>query len=200
MNPRLQAASAFGQTLGRTRPGLSRAAFYADASPRFDQLPATDKALVMGRFADFNRGQITAVQGWEALGSTGEFGGIAIGASTGTSGSRSLHAITQAERYRWLGTIPAKTLPAFLARPERVAIALPQASVLYEGVNRLRGWPCALMTCARGRRPGRRRWRPLRRPSSSPRSGCWAIWRRTLISPPVASMLPPRRSIRSTGW
>lgn len=89
----------------------------------------------MARFEDFNIGQITAKAGWHAYETTGEIDGVNIGASTGTSGNRSLYAITKAERFRWLGTILAKTIPGFLFRTERVAILLPQVSVLYEAAN-----------------------------------------------------------------
>lgn len=120
------------------RHDLPRAPFYAEAEPRLEALSVTDKALVMSRFEDFNRGGITASDGWAAL-ATGRIGGAFIGASTGTSGNRSLYVITEAERFRWLGTILAKTIPAFLFHPERVAIILPQSSALYDGANRLPG-------------------------------------------------------------
>lgn len=154
-----QAASAFAQTLWATRAGRSRAGFeawqaraltrwlardlprvaaYADipAGTGLGELPVTDKAMLMARFQDYNVGRISAADGWSAHAGTGEIDGISIGASTGTSGNRSLYAITAPERYRWLGTILAKTIPGFLWRAERVAVVLPQDSTLYQGANR----------------------------------------------------------------
>lgn len=151
------AALAFAETLWVTRRGRSRASFlrwqarqldhwlrhdlprvdfYADSPPQLSALPVIDKAIMMGDFAAFNRGRITAEQGWAALESDGQIGNISIGASTGTSGNRALFAITGPERFRWLGTILAKTIPGFLLRPERVAVLLPRGSVLYDAANR----------------------------------------------------------------
>ena len=159
MNGRFQTGIAFAETLWTGRSGRSRKAFedwqkrrldgwlrqslpkvdfYRDAPPRLDQLPVIDKAIVMSRFEAFNRARITAEAGWRALEAGGEIDGINIGASTGTSGNRGLYAITAPERFRWLGTILAKTLPRFLWHPERVAIILPQSSSLYESPARLR--------------------------------------------------------------
>lgn len=120
------------------RRDLPRVAFYSNAPPRLADLPVIDKATVMARFEDFNRGQITANQGWAAFENGGRIGDIFIGASTGTSGNRALYAITGAERYRWLGAMLARTVPRFLWQRERVAVILPQGSALYDGANRSR--------------------------------------------------------------
>ncbi|TYC79854.1 CoF synthetase [Stappia sp. BW2] len=159
MSGRFQTGVAFAETLWTSRRGRSRQAFedwqkrrldawlrqslpkvdfYRDAPPRLDQLPIIDKAIVMSRFEAFNRARITTEAGWQALETGGQINGINIGASTGTSGNRGLYAITAAERFRWLGTILAKTLPGFLWHPERVAILLPQSSSLYESPTKLR--------------------------------------------------------------
>lgn len=159
MTALLHIASAFAQTLWTCRSSQSRAAFagwqerqlkrwladalpgvdfYRDAPRRLDALPIIDKATVMADFSAFNRGRITADQGWSALATGGRHGDISVGASTGTSGNRALYVITQAEQNRWLGTILAKALPGFLTQPERVAVVLPQNSALYDGANRSR--------------------------------------------------------------
>ncbi|GAB2184728.1 CoF synthetase [Roseibium sp. LAB1] len=159
MTGRFQTGVAFAETLWSNRRGRSRQAFerwqkqrldtwmrrdlprvdfYRNAPSRLDQLPIIDKAIVMSRFEAFNRDRITAEAGWRALEEGGQINGINIGASTGTSGNRGLYAITAAERFRWLGTILAKTLPGFLWHPERVAIILPQSSSLYESPAKLR--------------------------------------------------------------
>ena len=154
-----QIAAAFTQTLWTTRAGQTRddferwqartlqhwlardlpaVDFYRSAPPRLEALPVIDKAAVMADFAAFNRGRITAEEGWRAYETTGSHAGVSIGASTGTSGNRALYAITPAEQHRWLGTILAKALPRFLLGPERVAVILPQNSALYDGANRSR--------------------------------------------------------------
>ena len=159
MSARLQIAASFARTLLACRPGRSRAAFerwqqrqleawlrhtlpkvgfYRDVPPRLDALPVIGKAEVMARFDAFNRSRITAEEGWQALETGGDIKGVSIGASTGTSGNRGLYAVTEAERYRWLGSILAKTIPHFLLRPERVAILLPQTSALYESAGDIR--------------------------------------------------------------
>lgn len=155
----LSILSTFAQTLWTCRNGRSRADFerwqagklqhwlahdlpavdfYRNAPPRLESLPIIDKSVVMGDFAAFNRGRITADEGWRAFETTGKCKGVSIGASTGTSGNRALYAITPAEQQRWLGTILAKALPRFLLQPERVAVVLPQSSALYDGANRSR--------------------------------------------------------------
>ena len=159
MTSPLRIAAAFVQTLWTCRAGRSRAAFerwqagaldrwlrqdlpavdfYHDATPRLEALPVIDKAAVMADFAGFNRGRITAEEGWRAFETGGRIGDVSIGASTGTSGNRALYAITPAEQDRWLGTMLAKAVPRFLVEPERVAVILPQSSALYEGANRSR--------------------------------------------------------------
>lgn len=159
MTALLQIAAAFAQTRWVCRAGRPRADFqrwqartlrrwlecdlpavdfYRNSASRLEDLPIIDKAVVMGDFAAFNQGRITAEQGWHAFATTGTHEGVSIGASTGTSGNRALYAITPAEQNRWLGTILAKALPGVLMTPERVAVILPQNSSLYEGANRSR--------------------------------------------------------------
>ena len=157
-------AQALAATRWRSRPGLSRARFerwqagalarwlardlpgvarYRDmAGAALSDLPVVDKARVMADFAAFNRGGITADQGWRALAAGGRIDAVSIGASTGTSGNRSLYAITLPERGRWLGTIAAHALPEFPWRAERVAVILPQSSALYD--TAARSWRMAL--------------------------------------------------------
>ena len=109
--------------------------FYRDCAPRLDALPIIDKGVVMARYDAFNRARITAEAGWAALAGPGQIDGIRIGASTGTSGNRTLYAVTAGESHRWLGTILAKAIPGFLFCSERVAVILPQSSALYDGAN-----------------------------------------------------------------
>ena len=129
------------QVAGWLARDLRQVDFYAGFAPGFDAasglsaLPVIDKAQVMARFEDFNRGRITAPQGWQALAGSGQIGDVSLGASTGTSGNRMLYAVTPAERFRWLGIMLAKAIPLFFLRKERVAVILPQGSALYDGAN-----------------------------------------------------------------
>ncbi len=156
MTKLMHTARAFAETLWVTRKGRSRASFeawqaaklkkwlahdlpkvgfYANGATCLSSLPIIDKSNVMAQFEDFNLGRISSAQGWAAFEDTGQIGKVSIGASTGTSGNRALYAVTPAERFRWLGTILAKTVPGFLFAAERVAVILPQSSDLYDGAN-----------------------------------------------------------------
>lgn len=117
---------------------LSRAPFYRQAPARLTDLPVTDKALLMGRFEDFNIHGLTAGEGWAALKRDGRIGPLTVGASTGTSGNRGLFVISEAEKYRWLGTILAKAAPDLLWCGMRVAVILPQNTGLYDSARKSR--------------------------------------------------------------
>lgn len=97
-------------------------------------IPVIDKATLMARFEDFNRLGLTAADGWRALASGGRHGKYFVGASTGTSGNRGLYVISETERWRWLGTILAKTMPRL--RKARVALVLPIDTSLYDTARR----------------------------------------------------------------
>lgn len=101
-------------------------------------LPVVDKVTLMADFAAFNTIGLTADQGWEAFAGDKTHGRYIVGASTGTSGNRGLFVISQAERFRWLGTILAKALPDIWRRGHRVAVLLPLNTPLYDSANRLR--------------------------------------------------------------
>jgi putative adenylate-forming enzyme len=120
-----------GRQLARLqRDVLPRLAFYRDLQAKsFDALPVIDKRVLMSRFENFNLPGITAEQGWAALASGGRLGGYHIGASTGTSGNRGLYVIGEQERWRWLGTMVAKTMPRL--RRARIALILPLDTSLY---------------------------------------------------------------------
>ncbi|RAZ84668.1 CoF synthetase [Mesorhizobium hawassense] len=157
MNGLAEAAGSFSLTRWvsrKTRPGferwqaaalrrfldrdLPRAPFYGHAPARLADLPATDKALLMGRFEDFNIHGLTATQAWAALARDGRAGPLIVGASTGTSGNRGLFVISEAEKYRWLGTILDKATPDLLWRGMRVAVILPQNTGLYDSARKSR--------------------------------------------------------------
>ncbi|MDX8466367.1 CoF synthetase [Mesorhizobium sp. VK23B] len=117
---------------------LPRAPFYRHAPARLADLPVTDKALLMARFEDFNIHGLTATEAWAALARDGRAGSLTVGASTGTSGNRGLFVISEAEKYRWLGTLLAKAAPDLLWRGMRVAVVLPQNTGLYDSARKSR--------------------------------------------------------------
>ncbi|TPN79584.1 CoF synthetase [Mesorhizobium sp. CU2] len=129
---------------------LPRAPFYGKAPARLTGLPVTDKALLMARFADFNIHGLTATEAWEAQASNGRVGALTVGASTGTSGNRGLFVISEAEKYRWLGTILAKAAPDLLWHGMRVAVILPQNTGLYDSARKSRLVKLAFFDLARG--------------------------------------------------
>lgn len=102
----------------------------------FAAWPVIDKAVMLEHFAAMNLGGISADEARAAL-ARGEdrVGGFIVGQSTGTSGNRGLFLISDAERFVWLGTILAKTLPDALWRRHRVALALPGLSSLYRSAT-----------------------------------------------------------------
>lgn len=114
---------------------LPRIQFYADAGGRtFEDLPIVDKQVVVSQFEAFNRPGITARDAWAAIAEGGRHDGYYVGASTGTSGNRGLYVISEAERWRWLGTVVAKTMPRL--RRARIALILPLDTSLYAAARR----------------------------------------------------------------
>ena len=109
-------------------------AYKAAESSGLISMPIIDKATLMARFEDYNRLGLTADEGWRALASGGRHGKHFVGASTGTSGNRGLYVISETERWRWLGTILAKTMPRL--RKARVALVLPIDTSLYDTARR----------------------------------------------------------------
>ncbi len=153
-----EAAASFVRTLRLQRAGLGRPAFeaaqsralarwlardlprvaaYPAAPARLQDLPVTDKAGLMAAFDRYNRVGITADQGWHVLETGQPMQGLTVGCSTGTSDNRGLFVISEAERFRWLGSILAKTMADLLTRPQRVAIILPRDTRLYHSARRL---------------------------------------------------------------
>jgi putative adenylate-forming enzyme len=166
----IEALGSFWTTRRLSRPGLSRPEFehlqtralgrwldrdlpqvsaYPTAPGQLTDLPITDKAMLMADFAAYNRPRITADEVRQALDGDCQVRGHTVGASTGTSGNRGYFVITDAERYRWLGALLAKTLADLLWHKQRVAILLPQDTRLYASARtiprlQLRFFPLAL--------------------------------------------------------
>ncbi|MFK0690473.1 F390 synthetase-related protein [Mesorhizobium sp. IMUNJ 23033] len=117
---------------------LPLAPFYGKVPHHLGELPVTDKAQLMANFERFNIGGVSARDAWAAASADGRLGDLTVGASTGTSGNRGLFVISEAEKYRWLGTILAKAVPDLLWRGMRVAVILPQNTGLYDSARKSR--------------------------------------------------------------
>lgn len=116
---------------------LPRFPFYREhLAGGFVGLPVIDKAALMANLAGCNLGGFSASHVRQSL-LEGRDGadGFQFGQSTGTSGNRGYYVISEKERFVWLGTILAKTLPDALWRSHRVAIALPGMSSLYRSAS-----------------------------------------------------------------
>lgn len=104
--------------------------------------PTTDKAVMMERFADWNTAGVQLDEAWElaveaerSRDFTRTLGGIAVGLSSGTSGSRGLFLASRAERRRWAGMLLARVLRGTLLREHRAALFLRADSPLYQTVG-----------------------------------------------------------------
>ena len=121
--------------LARKLPSVSA---YKDmkATQIFD-LPIINKDKVLENFAAYNRDKIPLDLVRKAAADNVNLGRLNAGSSTGTSGNRGYFLITNAERYRWLGVILAKTLPDILTKRRRVALALPSYTKLYDSAAKI---------------------------------------------------------------
>jgi putative adenylate-forming enzyme len=113
-------------------------------------LPVTDKATLMADFDRFNIRGVTVTEAWKAQAGDGRIGNLTVGASTGTSGNRGLFVISEAEKYRWLGTILAKAVPDLIWRRQRVAVILPQNTGLYDSARKSRRIDLGFFDLTRG--------------------------------------------------
>lgn len=171
MTPIFEALNSFATTRWMSRRGLDRVRFekmqaralrrwMAQDLPRvgafqaargpLSELPVMDKATLMANFADYNVAHLSADVVRDAMTRDFRIGDLIVGASTGTSGNRGLFVISEAERFRWLGTIVAKTIGDLLWRRQRVAILLPQGGSLYQSANRVRQIELRLFDLTRG--------------------------------------------------
>lgn len=128
------------------RTQLRHAPFYAPYAGRpLHELPVVDKRTVLGDFAAFNRHAITldrALALAEAAERTRDFadrlpGGVTVGLSSGTSGTRGVFLVSEAESRLWAGILMGqlmapRTLRTLARRPLRIALFLRANSNLYE--------------------------------------------------------------------
>ncbi|MGN0932585.1 CoF synthetase [Falsigemmobacter intermedius] len=113
-------------------------AAYRVGAARLQDLPVMDKTRLMADFAAFNRPGISAEEVAQALQQDCRIGSHTVGASTGTSGNRGFFVISDAERYRWLGSLLGKAIPDLLLSRVRVAVILPQNTRLYDAARKTR--------------------------------------------------------------
>ncbi|MEP1612071.1 MAG: F390 synthetase-related protein [Roseobacter sp.] len=129
---------------------VPRVSAFADIPSRLAGLPVMDKAQLMANFARYNTASITAEHVRTTLNSGERIGGLTVGASTGTSGNQGLFVISDAERFRWLGSILAKTMADLLWRKQRVAILLPRGTGLYDSANQVQRLQLRFFDVTRG--------------------------------------------------
>ncbi len=125
---------------------LPRAPFYRDRPRTLADLPIVDKATTLARFAEFNTVGVTLDRALEvalAAERSRDFaptlpGGITVGLSSGTSGTRGVFLVSAVERARWAGVLLARLLTtrslrrlAGLGSPLRIAFFLRANSNLY---------------------------------------------------------------------
>lgn len=142
--------AARGRALDRfLREDLPRASFYAGFAGRpLGELPIVDKRTVLADFAAFNRYGITldrALSVAEAAERSRDFtdtlpGGVTVGLSSGTTGTRGVFLVSEQESRLWAGILlgqmmAPESLRALARRPLRVALFLRANSNLYETLD-----------------------------------------------------------------
>jgi len=107
-----------------------------------DSFPIADKKLMMDNFDLLNTKSIkkneafdVALQSEKSRDFSPLLGGVTIGLSSGTSGSRGLFLASDKERATWAGAILAKVLPTCLLSKNRIALFLRANSNLYTTLN-----------------------------------------------------------------
>lgn len=126
------------------RTVMSRSPFYQPyAQLPFEQWPIMSKSLWMKHFDQINTAGIAlkdatrvALQAETSRDFRGTLRGLAVGLSTGTSGSRGVFVASAAERARWAGVMLAKLLGPFKWKPLRVALFLRANNALYETLGK----------------------------------------------------------------
>lgn len=132
------------------RDVLPRAAFYRDSAPNLDALPIVDKATMLAHFAAFNTVGVSldaALDVATRAERSRDFapmlpGGISVGLSSGTSGTRGVFLVRPDERTRWAGVLLSRLLAErsllrvldLAGPPLRVAFFLRANSNLYTTV------------------------------------------------------------------
>ncbi len=104
--------------------------------------PQIDKKTMMDHFDTLNTAGVRredamklALEAEQTRDFTPEIGGLTIGLSSGTSGSRGLFLVSRRERLAWTGTILQRVLPGSLLERHRIAFFLRADSNLYGSVR-----------------------------------------------------------------
>lgn len=131
------------------REVVPRAPFYRGYAARLDALPVVDKATTLAHFGGVNTVGVSLEQALDvalAAERSRDFaptlpGGITVGLSSGTSGTRGVFLVSAAERARWAGVLLARLLSRSSLRqvlgvgatrdPLRIAFFLRANSNLY---------------------------------------------------------------------
>ncbi len=131
------------------REELPHAPFYAPFAGRpLAELPIVDKRAVLADFASFNRHGIGLDQAL-AVAESGERsrdfadtlpGGVTVGLSSGTSGTRGVFLVSEAESRLWAGILMGQlmstaSLRTLAGRPLRIALFLRANSNLYQTLD-----------------------------------------------------------------
>lgn len=127
---------------------LPRSAYYREhfagsSAADWEQLPLSQKADLMAAFDRWNTAGITLAEASEAAEGaerSRDFSptvkGLAVGMSSGTTGSRGVFLVSPRERQRWAGMILARALQgSLLSQRHRAALFLRADSPLYQTVG-----------------------------------------------------------------
>jgi len=108
----------------------------------WSQIPPMSKPEMLANFEALNTVGVTkaaaftlALEAERTRDFSATLGGITVGLSSGTSGTRGLFLASAAERDQWAGAALAKVLPGSLAERQRVAFFLRANSQLYRTVG-----------------------------------------------------------------
>jgi putative adenylate-forming enzyme len=124
------------------KSGYYREHFAGHSLTTWRELPISRKADLMGAFDDWNTAGISLAEAGaeaERAERSRDFSpmiqGLAVGMSSGTTGSRGVFLVSSQERQRWAGMILARALRGTLHQQHRAALFLRADSPLYQTVG-----------------------------------------------------------------
>jgi putative adenylate-forming enzyme len=123
---------------------LVRSPFYKNYLHKpFQEWPIINKKIMMEHFDEINTVHLkkelalaVALRAEQTRDFSPLINRIAVGLSSGTSGSRGLFLASPQERDAWTGIILAKLLPNGIRTPERIALFLRANNTLYTTINK----------------------------------------------------------------
>ncbi len=117
--------------------------FYPNSN-KLEDFPIINKKIFMENFDAINTVQIkkeeayrVAIASEQSRDFSSKIGNISVGLSSGTSGSRGIFLVSEAESAKWAGYILKRVLPSPLLQKHKIAFFLRANSNLYESVNSL---------------------------------------------------------------